>query len=168
MSVIGHPPATDTGTGTGTGRPERAAPDGLRAALIGLGVLGILGSSAQLAVPGSAHVLPWAATLLLVTAAVLLALPRGGRTGRRAARVLSLVVLVSAATAVAEHLAAGPGVGVGAFTHSWYGGGTAPLAPGLLGQSALLLLLASLRAGPRLGRFGRWVSGRLRRTAGHE
>lgn len=161
MSVIGHPPAARTE------QPERAAPDGLGAALIGLGVLGILGSSAQLAVPGSAHVLPWTATFLLVVAAALLALPRIGPPGRRAARALSLVVLVSAATAVAEHMEAGPGVGVGAFTHSWYSGGTAPLVPGLLGQSALLLVIASLRAGPRLGRFGRWLSGRVRGNAGH-
>ena len=99
MSVIGHPPAARTE------HPERAAPDGLRAGLIGLGVLGILGSSAQLAVPGSAHPLPWTATFVLVVASVLLALPRIGPPGRRVARALSLVVLVSASTAVAEHLA---------------------------------------------------------------
>ncbi|RZT88864.1 hypothetical protein EV383_5817 [Pseudonocardia sediminis] len=158
MSVIGHPSARAE-------HPDRTAPDGLGAALIGLGVLGILGSAVQLAAPGSAHLLPWGATILLATAAALLTLPRVGRPGRHAARALSLIVLVSAATAVAEHLAAGPGVPVGSFTHSWYGGGTAPLAPGLLGQSALLLLLASLRAGPQLGRFGRRVAGRLRRGA---
>ncbi|MDN5919979.1 MAG: hypothetical protein L0I76_33585 [Pseudonocardia sp.] len=168
--MIGHP-STTARTGRSSTRPAPrrtgvAAPDGLGAALIGLGALGILGSAVQLAAPGSTHMLPWAATILLTAAAILLTLPRAGRPGRRVARVLGLIVLVSAATAVVEHLTAGPDVGVGAFTHSWYGGGSTPLAPGLLGQSALLLLVASLRTGPRLSRFGRWARGRVRSAAG--
>lgn len=142
------------------GHPDTAAPGGLAACLICLGVLGILGSAVQLAVPGPRYVLPWAAMILLALAAALLALPRVGLPGRRVARTLSLVVLVSAATAVAEHLTAGPDGTVGPFTVSWYGNGSTPLVPGLLGQTALLLMIASFRAGPGLDRIRRRVVGR--------
>lgn len=147
MSVAGHPD---------TARPNRAAPGVLAVCLICLGVLGILGGAAHLAVPGSPPLLPSVATILLAVSAALLAVPRVGPRGRRIARMLSLVVVVSAATAVAEHMTASPG----SFTRSWYGDGTAPLVPGLLGQSALLLMAASCRAGPGLERLRRRVVGR--------
>lgn len=155
-SVIEHPP---------TGRCERAvrdAPDGLSALLISLGALGILGAGVQLAGPGSAHLLPWVATGLLAVAAALQASPGVGRPGRRGAAALSLVVLASATTAIVQHLGADPGTPAGWFSHSWYGGGSTALAPGLLGQSALLLLVAGLRPGPRMGRIRRRVGRRMR------
>ena len=162
MSVVGHPGTTGPGTTRSGPAGRTSAPDGLDTALIGLGVLGVLGAAAQLAPKGSVHVLPWAAALLLSAAAVLLTVPRIGHPGRRVARALSLVVLASAAAAVAEHLVAGPGAGVGAFTRSWYGDIGVSLAPGLLGQSALLLLVASLGARPRLARLGRRLGRRVR------
>lgn len=149
VSIAGH---------TGTARTDRTAPGGLAACLIGLGALGILAAAVQLAGPGPTHVLPWAAMILLAIAAALLAVPRVGAPGRQVARTLSLIVLVSAATAVAEHL--GAGADAGPFTRSWYGDGVATLVPGLLGQSALLLIAASFRAGPGLDRLRRRVVGR--------
>lgn len=138
MSVVGHP-AADRAEPV----PDRAGPSGPAALLLGLGALGVLGAAVQLAAAGAPAAVAWAAVALLAAAGVPAALPRTGRAGRRSARTLALVVLVSAGTAVAErHLDPGGG---GLVTASWYGHGRAPLAPGLLGQSALLVVLATVR-----------------------
>ena len=143
-------PARPDGRARRTARRPRTGADGLAAALIGLGALGMLGSVVQLAHSGGPHLLPSVALVLLTLSVVLLALPRTGRAGRRGAQGTSLAVLVAVGFAVVEHLRTHGHGPVSSFTASWYGDG-APLVPGLLGQSALLLIVAGLVAGPRSG-----------------
>jgi hypothetical protein len=127
---------------------------------------------------------PWAALAVLAVATVLVALPGGG--ARIAARVLALLVLAASAYGVVDHVLVNYGSAVldqryadtwnslPALTRWWYAAskqvGQAPtLAPGVLGQAAVLLLLATVggplrsRARDRSGSAHRTVEG----PAGH-
>lgn len=136
MSVVGEPAPERT-----VPAPERSGPSGPAAAALGLGALGVLGAAAQLA-DGAAPALPWVAVALLTAAGLLLAVPRAGAGGRCGARVLAATVLTAAVAGIAEHHLA---PGTTGLDTAWYGDGGAPLAPGLLGQAAVLVLLATAR-----------------------
>ncbi|GAA5115344.1 hypothetical protein [Pseudonocardia adelaidensis] len=135
----------------------------VRRGLVALTVIGILATAFELAAARHwnewEQLIPWAALLALASAAALSALP-GGR-GTTAARVLALLVLGASAYGVLEHLLVNVGSGphdqryadawqsFSLFERGWYAitktvGPAPPLAPGVLGQTALLLLLATI------------------------
>jgi hypothetical protein len=143
----------------------------VRRGLIALTAIGILAAAFELATERHWHgweqLIPWAALLLLGVATVLVAVP-GGR-GVTGARVLALLVLAASVYGVVTHVLVNHDAGVldqryagtwdslPALQQWWYAAtktvGPAPtLAPGVLGQTAVLLLLATLdglrRAGP--------------------
>ncbi|NMH99261.1 hypothetical protein [Pseudonocardia acidicola] len=142
----------------------------VRCALVALSALGILGVVAEIGAPGRLQTVPWVGVGLLAVATVLLVLPRRAKL-LPLVRILALLVLGAAAFGVAEHLLAHPDpagfdhqigtywASLSPLTRSWYGGGAAgaatPLAPGMLGQAALLLLLATTGAGSRFPRLRR-------------
>jgi hypothetical protein len=139
----------------------------VRRGLVALTVIGILGAAFELY---SEHhwndilqLVPWAA-LVVLAAATVLAVARGGR-GTRAAQVLAVVVLVTSIAGVIVHIVvnydsatldqrfADSWDSLPLLQRWWYAAsktvGPAPtLAPGMIGQSALVLLLATL-ARPR-------------------
>jgi hypothetical protein len=141
-------------------RVERPALGAVRCVLIALGALSMIGAGTELASQGvdAERLVPWTGLAMLAVAAATFALPH--RRAMLWARLLCLVVLCAAAYGVAEHLLlvadpAGIDESIGDFwaslsplTRSWYGaddlGPSTPLAPGMLGQAALLLLLATL------------------------
>jgi hypothetical protein len=108
---------------------------------------------------GLEQLVPWVALAVLAVATVLVLLPGGG--GRTAARVLALLVLAASAYGVVDHVLVKYGSAVldqryadtwdslPALTRWWYAASNrwapAPtLAPGVLGQTAALLLLATV------------------------
>lgn len=136
----------------------------VRRGLLALTAIGILGTAFELATErhwhGLEQLIPWAALVVLAVATVLAALP--GDRGATAARVLALVVLVASIYGVVTHVLANFHAGVldQRYAETWNGlpvlqqwwhavtrtVGPAPtLAPGMLGQAALLLLLATVR-----------------------
>lgn len=136
-------------------------------ALIALTVIGILATAFELATEqhwhGLEQLIPWLALAVLAVAVALALLP-GGR-GLVAVRILALAVLGASVYGVIDHVLVNHGAGeldqrfadtwdtLPAAQRWWYAVtkavGPAPtLAPGVLGQSALLLLVATL-AGPR-------------------
>jgi hypothetical protein len=135
----------------------------VRRALIALTVVGILAAAFELAIErhwnGLEQLIPWLALAVLALATVLVLIP-GGR-GVTAARVLALLVLGASIYGVVDHILVNFNSGaldqnfadtwdtLPLVERGWYAitktVGPAPtLAPGVLGQSALLLLLATL------------------------
>jgi hypothetical protein len=135
----------------------------VRRGLVALTVIGILATAFELAAARHwnelEQLIPWAALAALVTAVALLALP--GRRGTTAARVLALLVLGASAYGVLDHLLVNVGSGAhdqryadawqsfSLLERGWFAltktvGPAPPLAPGVLGQAALLLLLATI------------------------
>ncbi|MBF8184850.1 hypothetical protein ITP53_03660 [Nonomuraea sp. K274] len=130
-----------------------------RVGLLALVAIGIVGAGLELAFERHwqtpVQFIPWSALLLLGIALVLLAAGGSPRT-LTVVRVLALVVLLASAYGVYMHVSVN--YGAGAFDPAWEGlspltqwwyaltksvGSAPPLAPGMLAQSALLLLLAS-------------------------
>jgi hypothetical protein len=135
----------------------------VRRCLVALTVIGILATAFELAAErhwnGFEQLIPWVALAVLAAAATLLLLPAG--RGTTAVRVLALVVLGASAYGVIDHILVNFNAGeldqrytdiwdsLPLLQQGWYAVtktvGPAPtLAPGVLGQSALLLLLATL------------------------
>jgi hypothetical protein len=136
----------------------------VRRGLVALTVVGILATAFELATErhwnGVIQLIPWMALAVLTVATALQLIP-GGR-GLVAARVLALIVLAAAVYGVIDHVLVNYSSGaldqryadtwdtLPAVEQWWYAAtktvGPAPtLAPGVLGQTALLLLLAGLR-----------------------
>ena len=135
----------------------------MRRGLVALTVVGILAAAFELAIErhwnGLEQLIPWLALAVLAVATVLVLIP-GGR-GVTAARVLALLVLGASIYGVVDHILVNFNSGpldqnfadtwdtLPLVERGWYAitktVGPAPtLAPGVLGQSALLLLLATL------------------------
>jgi hypothetical protein len=142
----------------------------LRRGLVALTVLGILATAFELAAErhwnGIEQLIPWVALVVLAAATALVLLPDG--RGTTAVRVLAIVVLGASAYGVLEHALTNYGAGaldqrfadiwdsLPLVERAWYAitktVGPAPtLAPGVLGQTALLLVLATF-CGPRSSR----------------
>ncbi|NRQ36382.1 hypothetical protein HII36_31780 [Nonomuraea sp. NN258] len=132
----------------------------MRLGLIGVVVLGILGGAFELFAEGhwrsAQQLIPWLALVLLGSAVVLL-LVRDTPGAVNAVRAVALIVLLAAAFGVYAHVSANHRAGVfdpawptlSPLTQWWYAltkstGSAPPLAPGMLAQSALLLVLATL------------------------
>jgi hypothetical protein len=136
----------------------------VRLGLFGLVALGILGAAFELAFERHwqtwQQLIPWVALLVLAFALVLLALD-GSPRSVKLVRGFALVVLLASAFGVYAHVAANHGAGMfdgryadtweslSPLTQWWYAltksvGPAPPLAPGMLAQSALLLLLTTL------------------------
>ncbi|GAA3655065.1 hypothetical protein GCM10022224_017700 [Nonomuraea antimicrobica] len=158
--------STSSQTAQTAARParRRRRPAGtavLRLGLLALVAIGIVGAALELAFErhwqSPVQLVPWAALALLVVALVLLGLRDSGRA-LTVARVLAVVVLLASAYGVFMHMAVNHGVGgamepgwdsLSPLTQWWYAltktvGAAPPLAPGMLAQSALLLLLAGV------------------------
>ena len=135
----------------------------VRRGLIALTVVGILAAAFELASErhwnGTEQLIPWVALAILAVGVALLLAP-GGR-GVRAARLLAVLVLAASAYGVLDHILVNYESGAldQRYADSWETlpalqqwwlavtktVGPAPtLAPGVLGQSALLLVLASI------------------------
>jgi hypothetical protein len=135
----------------------------VRRGLIALTVIGILAAAFELATEqhwnGLEQLIPWLALAVLAVATALALIP-GGR-GVTAARVLAVLVLGTSIYGVVDHILVNYNSGaldqryadtwdtLPLLERWWYATtktvGPAPtLAPGVLGQSALLLLLATL------------------------
>lgn len=148
----------------------------LRGSLIALTALGIVGTAFELATlqhwNGAMQLLPWAA-LVVLAGAVALHAWGGDRT--YLVRALSLLVLAVSAFGVLEHALVNYDAGaldrhfadtwdtLSPWLRGWYAitrtVGPAPtLAPGMLGQAALTLLLATVGP-PRVVPRHRRVSG---------
>lgn len=152
-------------------RPARASTMVIvRRALIALTGIGILATAFELASErhwnGFEQLIPWLALVVLTAAALLLLLPDG--RGTTAVRLLAFVVLAASLYGVVEHLLANFDAGPldQRFADTWdllplleqiwlvvtKTVGPAPaLAPGVLGQTALLLFLATLCQSERPG-----------------
>jgi hypothetical protein len=123
----------------------------VRRGLIALTVIGILAAAFELATErhwnGLEQLIPWLALAVLAVATALALIP-GGR-GVTAARVLALLVLGTSIYGVVDHILVNYNSGAldQRYADTW---DTLPLlerwwyATGVLGQSALLLLLATL------------------------
>jgi hypothetical protein len=135
----------------------------VRQALVALTVIGIFATAFELATERHwndlEQLIPWLALAVLAAATVLVLVP-GGR-GVTAARVLALLVLGASIYGVVDHILVNFDSGaldqryadtwdtLPLVERLWYAVtktvGPAPtLAPGVLGQSALLLLLATV------------------------
>ena len=135
----------------------------VRRALVALTAIGIAAAAFELYSErhwnGPEQLVPWVALAVLAVATMLVLLPGGG--ARTAARVLALLVLAASAYGVVDHVLVNYGSAVlderyadtwdslPALTRWWYAAskqvGPAPtLAPGVLGQTAVLLLLATI------------------------
>lgn len=147
-----------------------AVPPLVRRGLLALAVIGIGAAAFELYSEqhwnGPIQLIPWGALGALLLAALLVLVP-GGR-GALPARILAALVLGASLYGVVQHvltnLAAGPSdpalggtwAGLPIYEQVWLAAskqvGSAPtLAPGVLGQTALVLLLATI-SGPRTGR----------------
>jgi hypothetical protein len=142
----------------------------VRRGLVALTVIGILAAAFELATErhwnGIEQLIPWGALSVLAVAVGLLLVPRG--RGVPAARVLAVLVLGASAYGVLDHVLVNYHSGAldQRYSQSWdtlpalqqwwlavtKSVGPAPtLAPGVLGQSALLLILASIGSARRPG-----------------
>ena len=140
----------------------------VRRGLVALTVIGILATAFELATErhwnGLEQLIPWVALVVLAAATVVQLVP--GRRGVPAARVLALLVLGASAYGVIDHILVNYNSGAldQRFANTWDSlplleqlwlaltktVGPAPtLAPGVLGQTALLLLLATLTGSGR-------------------
>lgn len=136
----------------------------VRRGLLALVLISIMGAALELAAERHwqtlEQLLPWGALALLTLALAMLAIdrPQGAVS---TVRVLALAVLLVAAFGVYAHVSANYDAGLldqryadtwdalSPLTRWWYAvsksvGAAPPLAPGMLAQSALLLLLATL------------------------
>jgi hypothetical protein len=134
----------------------------VRRGLVALTAVGILATAFELATErhwnGTEQLVPWIALVVLAVALALLLIP--GSRGVPAARMLAVLVLGAATYGVVDHVLANYESGAldQRYSESWETlpvvqqwwlavtktVGPAPtLAPGVLGQSALLLVLAS-------------------------
>ncbi|GAB2958901.1 hypothetical protein ACFMQL_11235 [Nonomuraea fastidiosa] len=132
----------------------------LRLGLLALVAIGIVGASLELAFErhwqSPVQLIPWVAIALLAVALLMLAVRDAG-PALTVVRVLAVIVLLASAYGVLMHVVANHGMGAmdpdwdsmsplaqwwSALTKSV--GGAPPLAPGMLAQAALLLLLASV------------------------
>jgi hypothetical protein len=137
----------------------------VRHGLVALTAVGILAAAFELFSEhhwnGAEQLVPWVALAAVAAATVLVLLPGGSGVG--AARVLALLVLGASVYGVVDHVLVNYGSGplderfadswdaLPLLTRLWYATskevGPAPtLAPGVLGQTALLLLLATVGA----------------------
>lgn len=137
----------------------------VRRGLVALTGVGILAAGFELYSEqhwnGAEQLVPWVALAVLAVATVLVLLPGRGTT--TAARVLAVIVLGASVYGVADHVLVNYGSGaldqrfadtwdtLPVLTRWWYAAskqvGPAPtLAPGVLGQAAALLLLATVGA----------------------
>jgi len=135
----------------------------VRRGLIALTAIGILAAAFELATERHwndfEQLVPWAALVALAVATVLVTIP--GKRGVTATRVLALLVLAASIYGVITHIVVNYDAGaldqryadtwdsLPVLQRWWYATtktvGPAPtLAPGVLGQTALLLLLATL------------------------
>jgi hypothetical protein len=135
----------------------------VRQGLVALTAVGILAAAFELYGErhwnGAEQLVPWVALAVLAAATVLVLLPGTGATA--VARVLALIVLGASAYGVIDHILVNYGSGaldqqfadtwdtLPVLTRWWYAAtrhvGPAPtLAPGVLGQTAVLLLLATV------------------------
>lgn len=133
----------------------------LRLGLLALVAVGIVGAGLELAFERHWQTLtqyiPWVTLAVLVAALVLLAVRDSGGV-LTVARVLAVAVLLASAYGVIMHVSVNHSVGsamnpdwdtLSPLTQWWYAatksvGSAPPLAPGMLAQAALLLLLASV------------------------
>jgi hypothetical protein len=146
-------------------RLVQAGPISLRLGLLALVAIGIGGAAFELASErhwGSpVQLIPWATLAIQAVALALLALSDSPRTVV-VVRVLAGVVLLAAAYGIYVHVSVNYGAGasdaawssLSPLTQWWYAltksvGFAPPLAPGMLAQSALLLLLATLTSKKR-------------------
>jgi hypothetical protein len=134
----------------------------IRRGLLALIVLGILATAFELASErhwnGIEQLIPWIALAVLTAATMLLVIPADGSVA--ASRVLALLVVAASLYGVVEHILVNYDSGaldqryaqtwssLSVLEQLWLAAtktvGPAPtLAPGVLGQSALLLLLAT-------------------------
>jgi hypothetical protein len=135
----------------------------VRRALVALTAVGIVAAAFELYGErhwnGPEQLVPWAALAVLAVATVLVLLPGGA--ARTTGRVLALLVLAASVYGVADHIMVNYDSGaldqrfadswdtLPMPTRWWYAAskqvGPAPtLAPGVLGQTAALLLLATI------------------------
>jgi hypothetical protein len=140
----------------------------VRRGLLVLTVIGIAATAFELSTEhhwnGLEQLVPWFALTALTVALVLTVLP--GRGARLLATVLALVVLGASVYGMLDHIAVNYNSGpldqrfadtwdsLSATQRWWYAatkqvGPSPPLAPGVLAQTALLLLLAGLMRGKR-------------------
>ncbi|WP_433246955.1 hypothetical protein ACQPYK_46160 [Streptosporangium sp. CA-135522] len=140
----------------------------VRLGLIGLTVLSILGTAFELATERHWHsweqLIPWGA-LVVLAVAVALAVLQDSPEAVLLVRALSSVVLLVALFGVYAHVAANYDTGfldhryaatwetLPALSRWWYAltksvGPAPPLAPGMLAQTALLLLLVTITRQP--------------------
>ncbi|RCG31882.1 hypothetical protein DQ384_08850 [Sphaerisporangium album] len=131
--------------------------------LVALTVIGILGAAFELATErhwkSTEQLIPWGALALLGIAALLM-LFRHSPKLVTTVRLIAVAVLLASAFGIYEHIAANYDAGLldqryaatwetlPVLSRWWYAltktvGPAPPLAPGMLGQSALLLLLAT-------------------------
>ncbi|NUW38736.1 hypothetical protein [Nonomuraea rhodomycinica] len=143
----------------------------LRHGLLAVAAISVGGAAAELAAErhwqSLEQLVPWATLGVLVLALAVCAFGRSPR-GAAVVRTLAVVVLLAALFGVYEHvsvnLASGPldqryadtWDTLGPLTQWWYAlsktvGPTPPLAPGMLAQSALLLVLATFASPQRPG-----------------
>ncbi|HEX4814912.1 MAG TPA: hypothetical protein VFV66_19395 [Nonomuraea sp.] len=154
-----------TSTSERAARSRRLAPtspSSLRLGLLALVAVGVAGAASELAFErhwrSPVQLIPWVTLAVLVVALVTLALSDSPRTVT-AVRGLALAVLVAAAYGVYAHVSVNHGTGpadpgwdgLSPPTQWWYAltksvGNAPPLAPGMLAQSALMLLLATFTA----------------------
>jgi hypothetical protein len=140
----------------------------VRRSLLALTLIGILATAFELATErhwnGFEQLIPWFALAVLAVAGVLAVLP--GRSAQISARVLVLVVLGASIYGVYDHIAINYNSGaldyrfadtwdsLPATQRLWYAftkqvGPSPPLAPAVLAQTALLLLMAGFLRRPR-------------------
>jgi hypothetical protein len=140
----------------------------VRRGLLALTLIGIAATAFELSTEhhwnGLEQLIPWFALTALTVALVLAVLP--GRGAQLLARVLALVVLGASVYGVLDHIAVNYNSGpldqrfadtwesLSATQRWWYAftkqvGPSPPLAPGVLAQTALLLLLATVMRGKR-------------------
>ncbi|WP_245641956.1 hypothetical protein [Nonomuraea candida] len=141
-------------------RLASAGPAALRLGILALVGIGIVGAGLELAFErhwnSPVQLIPWLALGLLAVALVLLLLGDSGRL-LTSVRVIAVIVLLASAYGVFVHVSVNRGMGAMApdwdslspLTQWWYAltksvGAAPPLAPGMLAQSSLLLLLASV------------------------
>lgn len=167
---------TPTTPTTPTG-PSTAVVRTLRLGVLGLAALSVLATGYELAATrhwnSIIQLIPWL-TLLVLVVAVALATVGGGRLVV-ATRVLAGLALLASLFGVFQHVSANRAAGSlsSQYSDSWDGRSTAgkwwlaatksvgaapPLAPGALGQSALLVLLSTVGAARRAGRDPRGSS----------
>lgn len=140
----------------------------VRRSLLALTLIGILATAFELTTEhhwnGLEQLIPWFALAVLAIAVVLTVLPTRG--AQVLARVLALVVLGASVYGVLDHITVNYNSGpldhrfaeswesMSATQQWWYAstkevGPSPPLAPGILAQTALLLLLAGFLRRPR-------------------